>query len=98
MKLCKDCRFVERYLGRVTSYARCQHTRALEAGKVDKVLGGSTPPRQSYASVMRLPSEACGPDARLFRERVHAPLSHLSRVATAFATILLILLLIWVLK
>jgi len=73
--LCKDCRWVERsgFWGTVRSFANCHHPAAMAEVMPDLVLGGNKMMLPGYAATMRLKSEPCGPEAKLFRPYRGAP-------------------------
>ena len=66
MRACKDCRhyrigWFSKILGQASYEARCMAAEP----DYDKVTGETILP-QSRCWVMRLPGEACGPDAKLW--------------------------------
>jgi len=75
VKLCKDCRWVERgwFGGVVGIYARCMHDKSALNDDIGNrlVTGCVRSAEQHFASTMRLSrlSGRCGPDAKLFEPR-----------------------------
>lgn len=69
VKLCKDCRWVERgWFGRVHERSECRHEKSA-LRLVSLVVGAVACVTYLRAGGMRSKSGRCGPDAKLFEPR-----------------------------